>query len=221
MPMPNPTLSLRDRLLAELVSRFGWGVIHCVARTSRLRTYWSPGFKDRLDQGQPVIYAFWHRFQLLLLFDHRARGVHVLVSRSRDGEMVARALRHFGYRTVRGSSSRGGGTAFLELLDVVKRGESVAFTPDGPRGPARSVQPGVLALAARTGIPIVPVAWAGSRTKELRSWDKMLVPLPFARYAVVYADPLAIIDEGPEAQARLRDALDQAARDAESRLSEI
>lgn len=219
--MPNPTLSLRDRLLAELVSRLGWGIIQFVARTSRVRTYWSPGFKDRWERRQPVIYAFWHRYQLFLLFNHRGCGVNVLVSRSRDGEIVARALHHFGFRTARGSSSRGGGAAFLELLTAVEKGQSVAFTPDGPRGPLRSVQPGVIALAARTKVPVVPVAWAGSRTKELRSWDKMLVPLPFARYSVVYGDPLLINTEGPESESRLRDALDQAGRDAETRLGQF
>jgi lysophospholipid acyltransferase (LPLAT)-like uncharacterized protein len=102
----------------------------------------------------------------------------------------------------------------------VQRGESVAFTPDGPRGPFRSVQPGVVALAVRTGVPVVPVAWAGSRVKELKSWDRFLVPLPFARYEVVYGDPVFLAEEGPAAAARVRDAIDAAGREAERRLGE-
>ncbi len=195
-------------------------MVHFIGRSSKLRTTLSPGLRERLERGLPVIYAFWHRYQLLMLFEHRNRGVPVLVSQSRDGELIAKTLHRFGFETVRGSSSRGGGSAFLKLVDIVRAGRSVAFTPDGPRGPFRSIQPGVLALAAKTGAPIVPVAWAGSRTKELKSWDRFLVPAPFARYAIVYGDPLFIAESDPTAEDRLRSALNAAETDACRRLEE-
>jgi lysophospholipid acyltransferase (LPLAT)-like uncharacterized protein len=97
----------------------------------------------------------------------------------------------------------------------------VAFTPDGPRGPARSIQPGVLALAAKMGIPIVPLAWAGTRTKELKSWDQFLVPLPFGRYQVVFGEPIFFTDKGPSAEDQLRGALNDVESDAKTRLAQI
>lgn len=144
----------------------------------------------------------------------------MLVSQSRDGELIAKALHRFGFETVRGSSSRGGGSAFLKMVDIVRAGRSVAFTPDGPRGPFQSIQPGVLALAAKTGAPIVPIAWAGSRTKELKSWDRFLIPYPFAHYSVVYGDPLFIVEAGPWAEDRLRSALIAVETEARHRLEE-
>jgi lysophospholipid acyltransferase (LPLAT)-like uncharacterized protein len=212
-------LSRRDQLLSLLVSWFAWGLVQIIGRTSRLRVHSSPGFQERVRQGLPFIYAFWHRYQMLMLYEKRGSGVHVLVSRSRDGEFVAQALHRFGFKTVRGSSSRGGGAAFKELLDVVREGKCVAFTPDGPRGPLRSVQPGVLALATKMKIPVVPLAWAGLRTKVLDSWDKFLIPLPFGRYEVVFGEPVFLSEPGPEAEDQLRSALNEVEAVAAQHLS--
>lgn len=217
--MTKPVLSFRDRLLAYTVSWLAWGLIQLIGRTSRLRVYCSPGFQDRVNSGQPFIYAFWHRYQMLMLYEKRNSGVYVLVSRSKDGEFVAQTLHRLGFNTARGSSSRGGMSAFVRLMDVVREGQCVAFTPDGPRGPVRSVQPGVLALATKMGIPIVPLAWAGTRTKELKSWDRFLIPLPFGRYQVVFGDPIFFTEKGPAAEEQLRSALNAVESDAQHRLT--
>lgn len=216
--IPSPSLRLRDRALAWAVSWAGWAVIQAIGRTSRLHAHYHPAARRAIAEG-PVIYAFWHRYQILMAYEKRGCGALVLVSRSRDGELIARVVERFGLRTARGSSSRGGGTALRELLDGVRSGRSAAFTPDGPRGPFRSVQPGVLALAEKTGAPIVPLAWAGSRVKELSSWDRFLIPLPFGRYEVVFGEPLRVGGEA-EAADRLRESLDAAAREAERLLAE-
>ena len=218
--MTKPTLSYRDRFLAIVVSWLAWGLIQFIGRTSRFHIHRSPGFKDRVDRQQPFIYAFWHRYQMLMLYEKRNSGVSVLVSQSKDGEFVAQTLHRMGFNTARGSSSRGGGAAFIKLMDVVRDGQCVAFTPDGPRGPLRSIQPGVLALAAKMEIPIVPLAWAGTKTKELKSWDRFLVPLPFGRYQVVFGDPLFFTDKGPTAEDQLRNALNAVEADAQTRLAE-
>lgn len=218
--VPSP-LSFRDRLLADLISWAGVLYLYFVGFTSRVRVHRAAGLCALEDKKKPGIFAFWHRFQLLLLYVHRRRGVRVLVSQSRDGEFVARALTHMGFRTARGSSSRGGGAAFRDLLEVVAGGASAAFTPDGPRGPYRSVQPGVVALAVRSGAPVVPVAWAGTRVKELNSWDRFLIPWPFGRYVVVYGEPVFLTEESPAAAERVRDALDAAAAEAKRRLEDV
>lgn len=219
--MTQPTLSRRDRFLAIVVSWLAWGLIQFIGRTSRFRVHRSPGFQERMNRGLPFIYAFWHRYQMLMLYEKRNSGVSVLVSRSKDGEFVAQTLHRMGFNTARGSSSRGGGAAFIKLMDVVRDGQCVAFTPDGPRGPARSIQPGVLALATKMGIPIVPLAWAGTRTKELKSWDQFLVPLPFGRYQVVFGEPIFFTDKGPSAEDQLRGALNDVESDAKTRLAQI
>ena len=205
--------------MAVIVSWLAWALIQFIGRTSRLRVHRSPGFVDQVNRGLPFIYAFWHRYQMLMLYEKRNSGAFVLVSQSKDGEFVAQALHRLGFNTARGSSSRGGGSAFIKLMDVVRSGQCVAFTPDGPRGPLRSIQPGVLALAVKMGIPVVPLAWAGTKTKELNSWDRFLVPLPFGRYQVVFGDPLLFSENGPEAEDRLRSAINAIEIEAQKRLA--
>jgi hypothetical protein len=122
---------------------------------------------------------------------HRQR-ITVLVSRSRDGEFVSRVLQGFGVHVTRGSSSRGGAQGLLEIARQVRRGYHAAFTPDGPRGPRYEVQPGIVAVAKRTGAVILPVTYNARWKKVLCSWDSFVVPLPFSRVVVVYGEPIAV-----------------------------
>lgn len=216
---PQPSmLDLRPSVLAWLASWLGWMYLHFVGKTSRVARRCHPDAQSLLDSGAPFIYAFWHRYQLMMMYDQRDRGIHVLVSRSRDGEIIAQALRRFGYDTARGSSSRGGVRALLQLLARARDGKCIAFTPDGPRGPYRSLQPGVVLAARRSGLPIVPCGWSGARVKELNSWDRFLVPLPFGRYEIVLGEPLRLSPEEAGAEERVSRALDAAAEKAEEAL---
>jgi lysophospholipid acyltransferase (LPLAT)-like uncharacterized protein len=214
-----PHLTFRDRLQASAASCLGWVILQAIGRTSRLSFHPSPGVQKLLAERKPFIYALWHRFQLLLIFAHRGQGLHVLVSQSRDGEYIAKTMRRLGYGTIRGSSSRGGAAAFMEIVRRLQAGERVVFTPDGPRGPFRSIQPGLAAAARQAGVPVVPVGWAGSRVKELNSWDRFLVPLPFGRYHVVYGEPVFLGDDESAAEESLRRALDAAVVEAEKHLA--
>ncbi len=202
------------------VSWLGWGVLQFIGRTSRIERHFEPRAEELFRSGRPLIYALWHRFQLLPIYIHRNEDILVLVSRSRDGELVARPLRRMGFRTARGSSSRGGGAALLEVLGDLESGRRVVFTPDGPRGPLGAVQPGVVAAAQKTGVPVLPVAWAGRRVKALSSWDRFMIPYPFGRYQVVYHAPVDIAPEEAGGEEKIRRALDAAARLAEELLSE-
>ena len=149
-------------------------------------------WERELAAGARCIFAFWHARMLPLVYTHRGRGVVVLVSRHRDGEWIARLIERLGFGTVRGSSTRGGEEAMRGLLSAAARHPMLAFTPDGPRGPAERVKPGVVWLASRTGLPVIPVATAASRAHVFRSWDRFRVPLPFARVHVAYGDPIAV-----------------------------
>lgn len=136
------------------------------------------------------VLAFWHRHLLLMRYAYRGRRMTVLSSWSRDGELSSRTLGHLGIATSRGSTSRGGAAGVRDLLRRARSGSDLALTPDGPRGPLRKVQPGVVRIAAVAGLPVVPVALAARRGFELSSWDRMLVPAPLTRVEVVYGEPL-------------------------------
>jgi hypothetical protein len=143
-------------------------------------------------QRRNVIYAFWHGQLLYLMYRYRGSGVYILVSQSRDGDVLSRILRHFGLPTIRGSSSRGGHRSLLALVRLARAGASAAIAPDGPRGPRHHAQSGVITLARLTEMPIIPVA-VGARWKiEFRSWDRFLLPLPGSRIIVAYGEPVVV-----------------------------
>jgi hypothetical protein len=161
--------------------------------------------------GRPLIYAVWHgRILILPWLNARfrrtdgARAVRVLASRSRDGELVAAFVRRFGMDVVRGSTSRGGAPALRQLARAVRAGLDVAVVPDGPRGPSCRAQAGIVSLAALTGAPIVPVGVAARPARRLRSWDRFMVPVPFARCAVVLGPALAVARTEDREAGRLR-----------------
>jgi len=162
----------------------------------------------------PVIYVVWHARLLVLPYLYRDRDLRVLISRSRDGERVARLVGRFGFVVVRGSSSRGGAGGLRGLARALEGGHSVVVVPDGPRGPSETVKPGVVALARMTGAPVVPMALGASSEWRARSWDGFRVPKPFARCVVRFGHPLWVArspgrqaDESPrkEIEAALRE----------------
>ncbi len=143
-------------------------------------------------RGERCIFALWHARLLPLVYSHRGLGVVVLVSRHRDGEWIARVIERMGYGTARGSSTRGGEDGMRQLIAAAAGGRSLSITPDGPRGPALVVKPGLAWLASRTQLPVVPVAAAADRTRVLRSWDGFRVPMPFARVRVDHGAPIRV-----------------------------
>jgi len=179
--------------LAALVPPVAAAAVRALGATLRLREEGVEALQARWAAGQPVIYAVWHGRILMIPWltarmrrTRGARAVRVLASRSRDGEMVARWVTRFGLSVVRGSSSRGGAAALRALAASVRAGEDVAVVPDGPRGPRERLQAGLVVLAAATGAPIVPLGFAARPARRLASWDRFLVPMPFARAAVVF-----------------------------------
>jgi lysophospholipid acyltransferase (LPLAT)-like uncharacterized protein len=154
-----------------------------------------------------VVLAFWHerlplmamgwRFAGETLPALRGRRAHVLVSRHRDGRLIGVVGRRFSLSMVHGSSTRGGVAGLRALARLLAAGEAVAITPDGPRGPRRRAAPGVAQLAALAGRPVLPCAARTRRARVLRSWDRMVLPLPFGRGVIVAGPPLAIGRDDP------------------------
>lgn len=138
------------------------------------------------------LYAFWHEYILLpaYLFGP-SENIHVLISRHADGQLIAEVAQRLGFRPVRGSSTRGGAEAVREMLKLCDAGH-LAVTPDGPRGPRREVQPGVVYLASRTGLPVVPFGVAFDQPRRARSWDQFALPRLFRRAVIVTGEPLVI-----------------------------
>lgn len=183
------TLDARQERRLRWLVRGGVAVIRVLAATWRIRVVDYGPIAAARREGRPLVFSLWHGELLPLLWQHRGEGVRVLISEHRDGELVARAAEALGYRTVRGSTSRGGGRALLELVRVLREGSDIAVTPDGPRGPARRFAPGAIIAAQRAGAPIVCVAVHAPRAWRLRSWDRFVIPKPFARLTIAYAEP--------------------------------
>jgi len=150
--------------------------------------------KARMDGG-PVLYAIWHEQQLQNVFFNDEKKMASLASRSSDGEIITKALAFFGIKMARGSSSRGGAAALHALTGFVKAGFNCAITVDGPRGPRRSVKPGIFALAKATGRPIIATACVVDRAWKFSSWDRFEMAKPFARGRLVFSEPLWVKDD--------------------------
>jgi lysophospholipid acyltransferase (LPLAT)-like uncharacterized protein len=143
----------------------------------------------------PFVLAFWHGHMLCALrLAHVYRQVRAtaMVSRSQDGEFISQVSQHFGVHPTRGSTSRGGGRALLQMVRRVQEGYIACVTPDGPRGPRYRVQPGVITVAQKTGALILPLAYDAEWKKVFQSWDRFVVPLPFSRIAVVCGEPIRV-----------------------------
>jgi lysophospholipid acyltransferase (LPLAT)-like uncharacterized protein len=184
--------------------------------TASLRFDWqnASGLFDR-PSAQPVIFCIWHNRLALCMVVHRKypRKLAALISASKDGAFLSAILEKFGVLAVRGSSSRRGPQALLELTSHAERGYDLAITPDGPRGPRYVVQKGVISLAQVTGLPIVPVTCNMSRKICARSWDRFQIPLPFARCEMVLKQPIVVPRDASETEReQLRAELERSLR---------
>jgi lysophospholipid acyltransferase (LPLAT)-like uncharacterized protein len=181
----------------------GGFLLRLLGMTWRVRRVGHQPFDDMLARHEPFIIAFWHGEIVPVSWVHRHRDLAPLISTHADGEIIARIVQGLGYRTVRGSTSRGGVRALLETAQLVSSGVTVGFTPDGPRGPRHVFAPGALIVAQRTGRPIVALGATASRAWRLRSWDRHLVPKPFATVTIRYSEPQFVV--GDQARDALRE----------------
>jgi len=189
--------------------------------TASLRCQWRDhsGLANS-NVGQPVIFCLWHNRLAISMLVHRRhpRKLAALVSASKDGALLAAILGRFGVEQIRGSSSRRGPQALLELTSHARKGYDLAITPDGPRGPRYVVQQGVIALAQITGLPIIPVTCNTKRKVCLKSWDRFQIPLPFSSCELILNEPIHVSREADdtkreESRSKLESCLRQSSQD--------
>ena len=146
-----------------------------------------------LNDGQPFVVAFWHGRLIMMAFSwKRCDLVNMLISGHRDGQLVSGMMSHFGSKTVFGSSTRGGAAAFIQLARLLRSGEIVGITPDGPKGPRMRANDGVIALAKVSGAPILPLTFSASLRYVLESWDRFVLPFPFGRGVFLWGEPIYV-----------------------------
>jgi lysophospholipid acyltransferase (LPLAT)-like uncharacterized protein len=204
-----------DRLLLKALPPLARGAVRLLGRTLVIQELGLEHVEPLWKAKSPLIYTVWHGRILLTpyLYGER-RKVYVMASRHRDGELVSRFVQGFGFRPVRGSTTRGGAAALRALARWLRSGDEVAMIPDGPLGPRYVVQPGVITLSKITGAPIVPVALSASRGWSLSSWDEFLIPAPFARLVVMFGEPMRVPAGADRAlQEEWRGRLEQRLRD--------
>ena len=187
----------RRRLAAWLAVELGWLLLRLLRLLVRVECHGREQFDRLKDGGGSVLIALWHGRILLPILQHRGEGIVPMVSLSRDGEMIARTVEKLGYRTVRGSSSRGGHEAMVELAATLRVPGTVgAIMPDGPRGPRHRLKPGVVRIARESGAVILPMSWGAAHPIRFRSWDRFQLWRPFSRAVLLYGEPIACPREG-------------------------
>jgi lysophospholipid acyltransferase (LPLAT)-like uncharacterized protein len=198
-----------DRVKARLIATGGYRLMALLGATLRWRVDGIDRFETLLASGRPPIMAFWHGRILHATYYFRRRGIVVMTSENFDGEWIAGIIERFGYGTARGSTSRGGRRALLQMTRAVAAGKPAGFTVDGPRGPARVAQAGAVWLAKATGSPVLPFHLEADRHWTLRSWDRTQIPKPFATVALAVGEPFDVpADADDEAIERARVSLE-------------
>ena len=190
----------RSRLGLAALTRLYARYTGLVFATSRWQTLGREEVNAMVRAGRPFIAAFWHNRLMMAPQGWREEAtMNVVISRHRDGEAIARAVRHLGIAAIRGSRTRGGAAALRTSVRLLRDGGYVGITPDGPRGPRMRVQPGIIAVARLSGAPIVPVTYAVSRRVVAESWDRFVIALPFSRGVYVWGEPIHVDAKADEA----------------------
>ena len=188
-----PRYSLTQRMKFSLVAFAVSAILRLIGMTLRSTLSFDADTIDPgLTQYHARIFPFWHRCVLPATYLFRKRNLAVMTSRSTDGEYIARVIQKFGFLAIRGSSSRGGSQALLEMRTLVQNNGTAVFTIDGPRGPRYVAKRGPILLASMTGVPIIPFYVAVKSAWVLNSWDRFVIPKPFSRIHTHFADKIFV-----------------------------
>ena len=215
---PRRRLSSRQVASAAAIAAVGKPVVAALCGTIRWTVEGLEHYDAIQAAGRQPVMAFWHGRIVHATWFFRRRGIVVMISENFDGEWIGRLIEKFGYRTARGSTSRGGARALARMRRLALAGAPTGFAVDGPRGPARSVQPGAVWLAGLTGNPVLPFHSEADRFWTARSWDGTQVPKPFARAAMVVGAPIEVPRAaGPELMERKRLELERSLQELAGR----
>jgi lysophospholipid acyltransferase (LPLAT)-like uncharacterized protein len=204
------TYSLKQRMALAIIPRLASLAICCLGVTLRYRDVCEPGATPGYEIPPPALYAFWHRCLLAGAWRFRNYNLTILISRSFDGELIARTVERLGFVTIRGSSSRDGAPGLRNMQRAYVAGHYCAITADGPRGPAMVAKPGAAQLAQLVNTTVSTCYIHPHRAWQLRSWDRFLIPKPFSQVTVAWTRP-ASAD-----QASVQAALDRSVALAQS-----
>jgi lysophospholipid acyltransferase (LPLAT)-like uncharacterized protein len=207
--------SLSRRAQIAAIAALGYPLISALGHTLRWRVEGLHHYDAIVASGRQPVMAFWHGRILPAAFYFRRRGIVVITSENFDGEWIARIIERFGFGTARGSSSRGGLKAMLQLVRDMEKGKPAGFTLDGPRGPARVAQPGAIWLARATGNPVLPFHLEASSHWTTSSWDRTQIPKPFSTVAMSVGEPLDVPEDASDEE------LELCRRELERRLQEL
>jgi lysophospholipid acyltransferase (LPLAT)-like uncharacterized protein len=192
-------MAYRKKIKYFLIRKTAKLLINAIILTCRLKIEGREYVEEARRKEKPIIYAYWHRHIFVTIYRFKKTGARPLISLSEDGELVAQIAEEFGMKPVRGSSSRGGARAFLELVNTIKNDRAeVLITADGPKGPPCRIKDGTIRLAQKTSAVIIPIAWYSSRQKIFeKTWDKFKIPLPFGRITYSYGEPFEVLHRAP------------------------
>jgi lysophospholipid acyltransferase (LPLAT)-like uncharacterized protein len=207
------SLSLGKRLVVSVVEKVFFALISVVGMTLRFEVEGKEYEEEASSAEGPPILAVWHDRIFAGVYFLRGKGLIVMVSRSLDGEYIARCIKRFGFGTARGSSTRGGMEALGEMVDLVQDGSPAAFTVDGPKGPRHVAKLGPCLLSKATGSPMLPFSVEVASFWEVNSWDRLQIPRPFSRARVFFAAPIVVPADADEAAIDTKRAELQAALD--------
>jgi len=206
------------RVEAAAIAAVGYRLVQLLGSTLRWKTDGLEHFDAIVAAGHQPVMAFWHGRILPATYYYRRRGIVVITSENFDGEWIAAIIERFGYGTARGSTSRGGKRALLQLVRDMAAGKPAGFTLDGPRGPARVAQPGAVWLAKATGNPVLPFHLEASHHWTMNSWDRTQIPKPFSTVAIAMGEPFHVAADADDAGLeRARLLLEERLRSLEAR----
>lgn len=189
---------LSKRLLIRAADLAFFVLINVIGRTTRFEVEGWENWEAASSVGRLPIMTFWHNRVLLATYYFRNRGIVVMTSQSFDGEYIARFIQRFGYGAARGSSTRGGTGAIVEMIRLMRAGRPAGFTIDGPKGPRYVAKMGAVLLAKKTGNPILPFTVTAKRFWQANSWDRFQIPWPFTSARVIIAPPIFVAADADE-----------------------
>ncbi len=194
--MPRNETNIYNNSLSHKIGAIaGCAYLNLMGKTAKIKISGDFFPEKYLAGKEKCIFATWHSQMLQMIFVHKNLNIATLVSKSKDGEYIARVLEKFGFLPVRGSSSKRALRSVLEMIKYAKSGHSLAITPDGPRGPRNKVQPGIIYLAKKTQLPIIPIGSAVRGKIQFGSWDRFELPFPLSKIVIKYGNPLHVSEQ--------------------------